>query len=507
MVIWKKNIKAWLLLLLMVVTPKVLLAQSADTDADGVLDTADLCPGTPSGVAVNAYGCPINQTTCDYTVGNFTLSTVGAVPVETRYLLVNSQTGIITQISNTPSFSGLTGTNTYMVLAFSYNGVVSGLAVGNQLSSVAASCKDFSNAVMVKVCVAAALPSVSIQPNAVVGESAGTVTLTLTLSNTSASNVSVNYNTTNGTALAGTDYTTTAGIITFLPGETSKTITIPILSDSSPESSENFNVSLSNPSGATISSGVSVVSVTDDDIDTDSDGILDTKDLCPNTPLGTQVNVYGCPVIKNVCDFTTSTISFQSTARPVGKITKYILADVADGRIIQIVDSPTFTALTGTNTYMVLALSYENDNSITNLSANSLLSQVSASCFDWSNALVVRVCVQESSPICDFYGPTITLKTNTAPPTGGTTQFILADTEGNITNVSNTTTFTGLSGNKDLLAYAVSFTGTLSGLTVGSKVANIQGSCFDLSNPLSIRVCICKPDICIPISITKVKSN
>jgi len=34
-------------------------APPADTDGDGVIDTLDKCPGTPAGVSVDAYGCPL----------------------------------------------------------------------------------------------------------------------------------------------------------------------------------------------------------------------------------------------------------------------------------------------------------------------------------------------------------------------------------------------------------------------------------------------------------------
>ena len=36
-------------------------AQPADTDGDGVIDSLDKCPGTPSGVAVDKDGCPLES--------------------------------------------------------------------------------------------------------------------------------------------------------------------------------------------------------------------------------------------------------------------------------------------------------------------------------------------------------------------------------------------------------------------------------------------------------------
>lgn len=65
--------------------------------------------------------------------------------------------------------------------------------------------------------------------------------------------VSVNYTTTNGVALAGADYTFTSGTLTFAPGESSKTVTIPIVDDSNLEEGDYFLFELSNPtSNATL---------------------------------------------------------------------------------------------------------------------------------------------------------------------------------------------------------------------------------------------------------------
>ena len=62
--------------------------------------------------------------------------------------------------------------------------------------------------------------------------------------------VSVDYSTIDGTATAGEDYTATSGTLTFAPGETEKTVTVPILDDAIDEGKEKFTVRLSNPQGA-----------------------------------------------------------------------------------------------------------------------------------------------------------------------------------------------------------------------------------------------------------------
>lgn len=59
----------------------------------------------------------------------------------------------------------------------------------------------------------------------------------------------IDYNTGDGTATAGADYTATNGTLTFAAGETSKTVSIPILNDNIFEGNESFNFALSNLTG------------------------------------------------------------------------------------------------------------------------------------------------------------------------------------------------------------------------------------------------------------------
>lgn len=71
--------------------------------------------------------------------------------------------------------------------------------------------------------------------------------ITVTLLYTSQNTITVNYATQNGTATAPADYTATAGMLTFNPGITSRTLVVPIIGDTSTEGSESFSVVLSNP--------------------------------------------------------------------------------------------------------------------------------------------------------------------------------------------------------------------------------------------------------------------
>ena len=80
--------------------------------------------------------------------------------------------------------------------------------------------------------------------------------------------VSVDFTTTtNGTAMAGADYVEVSTNLTFLANETNKTVAVPILNDSLVESSETFQVTLSNATvGAVLGTRTNAtVRITDND--------------------------------------------------------------------------------------------------------------------------------------------------------------------------------------------------------------------------------------------------
>jgi hypothetical protein len=89
--------------------------------------------------------------------------------------------------------------------------------------------------------------------------------VTVRLSAPSNPPVTVNYSTANDSAFAGSDYQSVSGTLTFLKGQTTKTILVPVTGDTLPESNETFFVNLRNPKHATIADGQAIVTVVDDD--------------------------------------------------------------------------------------------------------------------------------------------------------------------------------------------------------------------------------------------------
>lgn len=113
-----------------------------------------------------------------------------------------------------------------------------------------------------------ALPSVSVTDVNLTEGNSGTknATFTVTLSQASANAVTVSYQSANGTASAGSDYTAASGTLTFAPGETSKTVTVSINGDTTVESDETLTLTLSSPSGATLGRAVATGTIVNDDV-------------------------------------------------------------------------------------------------------------------------------------------------------------------------------------------------------------------------------------------------
>jgi Calx-beta domain-containing protein/WD40 repeat protein len=137
-----------------------------------------------------------------------------------------------------------------------------------------------------------------------VNESGGTATITVTRTGGTGGVVTVDFATSDGTATATQDYTPASGTLTFNPGVTSQTFTVPILNDTLDESDETVNLTLSNPTGgATLGTpGQAVLTIIDDDaeicdngIDDDGDGLIDCADPdCAGSPTCGDLESGGC---------------------------------------------------------------------------------------------------------------------------------------------------------------------------------------------------------------------
>ncbi len=99
-------------------------------------------------------------------------------------------------------------------------------------------------------------------------ESAGeTVDFAVSLSRVASEIVTVDYTTSNGSATAEVDFADTSGTLTFLSGETSKTVSVAVLDDTHDEDDETFTLTLSNASGgnAYLKDATATGTIEDDD--------------------------------------------------------------------------------------------------------------------------------------------------------------------------------------------------------------------------------------------------
>ena len=114
------------------------------------------------------------------------------------------------------------------------------------------------------------IPALSISDRTVKEENSGTTPaqLTVTLSPASPDTVTVQWNTASGTATAGKDFAADSGRLTFLPGQTTQTLTVSVIGDTQPETDERFSVQLSNATKAQVTRESATVTIQDDDATT-----------------------------------------------------------------------------------------------------------------------------------------------------------------------------------------------------------------------------------------------
>ncbi|HEX3152291.1 MAG TPA: Calx-beta domain-containing protein [Gemmataceae bacterium] len=183
------------------------------------------------------------------------VSVVYAAPGAGASSVFSTTTNTITVTSNA---SGLASTGTFAANATAgANYTVSAAATGGSNPSTNFSLTN------------TAPPVINIGNGSLTEGDSGTanMTFTVTLTTTSSSTVTVNFATANGTAIAGTDYTSTSGVVTFAPGQSSQPVVVPIIGNTIFQANRQFTVALSGPSGAgaTIGTGTGTGTINDDD--------------------------------------------------------------------------------------------------------------------------------------------------------------------------------------------------------------------------------------------------
>jgi len=153
-----------------------------------------------------------------------------------------------------PSFSVSTPGNYYVFARLDSSSQTTEFSESNNVSSVVALAVQ-------------GLPAISIGDVSInEGNSATVASFTVSLSAATSQTVTVNFATANGTAAAGSDYTAVSGSLSFAPGETVKTIAIPVAGDLQVEADETFYVNLSGPINAVIADNQATGTLRNDDV-------------------------------------------------------------------------------------------------------------------------------------------------------------------------------------------------------------------------------------------------
>ncbi|WP_414543033.1 DUF4347 domain-containing protein [Nostoc sp. CCY0012] len=170
-------------------------------------------------------------------------------------------------------------------------------------------------------------------------EAIGVFNFTVSLSNRSSEVITVDYYTSNNTAIAGADYVAVSGTLTFSPGDLNQTISLPIINDLIDEDLETFFINFSNPTNATITTSQATVNINDND----TAGFA----ITPNTGLVTTE------------DGGTADFAIQLTSQPTADVTLNLSSSNINEGILS-TSNVTFTSANW-NTPQTITVTGEND--------------------------------------------------------------------------------------------------------------------------------------------------
>ncbi|MGM0541710.1 MAG: Calx-beta domain-containing protein [Pseudomonadota bacterium] len=144
------------------------------------------------------------------------------------------------------------------------------------------------------------LPSISVN-DASATDLATEISTTILLSKASTEIVTVKYQTLDGTALAGVDYTTNSGEIAFAPGVLTATVSIALIATRDTTDTKMFHFALNTPTNAIISDDTAILTLTNP-----TDSALFSNP--PYTPIWGNIGVFTTPETCKACHTGTATI-------------------------------------------------------------------------------------------------------------------------------------------------------------------------------------------------------
>lgn len=187
---------------------------------------------------------------------NGTPTAVGFVPATSTNL------NVATTGSNTYTIKGSGVASPYTTIGLIFNGNTLSFANGDSLQGNAAN----GSVLTALNSYLSTLPILTINSVNVTEGGVVSAIITVTLSAVSTNTVTVDYTTADNNALSGVNYTPVSGTLTFAPGETTKTISIPILDNLAANNGYTFYVNLSNPTNAAINGLTGTITIIDSDV-------------------------------------------------------------------------------------------------------------------------------------------------------------------------------------------------------------------------------------------------
>ena len=200
----------------------------------------------------------------------------------------------------------------------------------------------------------AGVPRASIG-DAVVDETAGIASFFVWLDKPATGVVTLTYNSVDDSAVAGQDYRGASGLLSFLPGETVKTVTVDVLEDAEAEPDEFFGLLLSNPGNATLTDALGQVQIGRNDGAQQSQPYITARAVAGDerqvathfvvqlsAPSSNEVRV-NYDLLNATADYSTSQPDFQSHSGTLvfapGQTTKVVVVPVVDNAVIEGVGS------------------------------------------------------------------------------------------------------------------------------------------------------------------------
>ncbi len=209
---------------------------------------------------------------------------------------------------------------------------------------------------------AAARPQLTISDVALAEEDSGekSAVVTVSLSESSLLPVTTRFVTRNRTATASLDYQANSGTLTFLPGQTSVSLSVLVTGDAVDELNEAFEVVLAFPTNATVSKGIGTITILDNDLPP-SISVLDTStsegasaslivslsdaSALPVTVVVTTSNATASSVTDYIAVSRAVTIPVGAKSAVVTLPTRHDIVDEPDETFIVTLSAPSYATL------------------------------------------------------------------------------------------------------------------------------------------------------------------